>query len=92
MKKRFIAIIAMLLVAVTMTSCSTKYKNAETKKESYAGGYFTIIKEWHNDGSWRIIYANDTKVMYIIYKDGYRGGMSPLYNSDGSLQVYAGED
>lgn len=90
MKKRFIAIVAMLLVAVTMTSCSYgKYKNAKTKKESYAGGYFTEIKEW---GNWHIVYANDTKVMYIVFYGGYKCGISPLYNSDGSLQVYAGED
>lgn len=91
MKKRFIAIVATLLVAVTMTSCSNGgYNNAETKKESYAGGYFTEIKEWDND--WHIVYANDTKVMYIIYSKYKRYGISPLYNSDGSLQVYAGED
>lgn len=90
MKKRFIAILAMLLFAVTMTSCSNgEYKNAETKKEPYAGGYFTEIKEW--DG-WHIVYANDTKVMYIIHSADKSYGITPLYNSDGSLQVYAGED
>lgn len=91
MKKAFIITIILLLIVIIHTGCTNRsYDNAETKKESYAGGYFTEIKEWDDD--WYIVYANDTKVMYIIHSEYRSYGIAPLYNSDGSLQVYTGED
>lgn len=36
-------------------------------------------------------YDYDTKVMYYIW-DGYNKiGISPIYNSDGSVMIYEGE-
>ena len=40
---------------------------------------------------YRIVYANDTKVKYLILSGGNRYGITPLYNSDGTLQVYSDE-
>lgn len=49
-----------------------------------------MIKEWDDEygGYCKIVYANDTKVKYMMFREGYRGGITPLYNTDGSLQVY----
>jgi hypothetical protein len=41
--------------------------------------------------SYMIVYANDTKVMYYIDAYSIAGGMTPLYNADGTLQIYDGE-
>jgi hypothetical protein len=37
----------------------------------------------------RYYYDKDTKVMYVVYT-GYQegGGMTPLYNPDGTLKLY----
>lgn len=32
--------------------------------------------------------AKDTKVKYFIAKSGYKFGITPLYNADGTVQVY----
>lgn len=58
------------------------------------GGYFTLIKEWGgvNDGRYSIVYANDTKVKYLIWSCGHRGGITPLYNANGTLQIYEKEN
>lgn len=78
--KRLIAILCMCLL---LTGCGTEYKDAKT------GGYFTVIQEWDDEqGHYTIVYANDTKVKYLIWKDTYKGNITPLYNTDGSLQVY----
>jgi hypothetical protein len=29
--------------------------------------------------------------MYYVYAYGYRSGITPLYNADGTLQVWEGE-
>ena len=36
-------------------------------------------------------YANDTKVMYYIEYGGSSRMITPLYNADGTLQIYQGE-
>lgn len=57
-----------------------------------AYGYFTIIKEWGGfDTRYYIVYANDTKVKYLIMTEVYKYGITPLYNADGTLQIYEGE-
>lgn len=35
-----------------------------------------------------ISHAKDTKVKYLIIVSGYKFGITPLYNADGTLQVY----
>lgn len=85
--KRLIAILCMCLL---LTGCGTEYKDAENVSKPVCGGYFTVIKEWNdnNGGVWRILYTNDTKVKYLMFIEGRRAGITPLYNTDGSLQVY----
>ena len=38
--------------------------------------------------SYYIVYANDTKVKYFVKWTGYQFGITPLYNADGTLQIY----
>jgi len=85
-------IIAILCVCLLLTGCGTIYKDADDveyiSKET-SEEYFTPIKEWHDaTGYYEIVYANDTGVKYLIFKTYYKAGITPLYNADGSLQVY----
>lgn len=76
---------------VCLVWCGATYQEATGQEESNASGdfgdgYFTVITEW---GSYQIVYANDTKVKYLIFDSGmYRFGITPLYNADGTLQIY----
>lgn len=91
MKKRFLTIILSVMVALQCFGCGTTYQeatNMSDSADSFAEGYFTVITEWGGTPTYRIVYANDTKVKYFVFFDGYRGGISPLYNADGTLQVY----
>lgn len=87
-------IILMLFVAIVLTGCGATYEEAtgQPSSEDFAEGYFTEVYRWGSAPVYRIVYANDTKVMYMIIGGSqYNSGMSPLYNSDGSLQIYKGE-
>lgn len=91
--KRFIALLlALILLCFVLTGCkSTSYEETKINElEEVCGGYFTIVKQWGSNisGNYYILYANDTKVMYLYYSCGYNSGITPLYNADGSLQVY----
>lgn len=96
MKKK-IALILILCIAVTMLcSCSSSsYEEANTNPNNYfSKGYFTVIKSWDGGLDYpteHIVYANDTKVMYYVFHGNHTGGITPLYNADGTLQIYEGE-
>lgn len=91
--KRIKYIALLLCLVCVLTACGTTYQEAtsdtSTASNDLGNGYFTIVTEWSDVGStYYIVYANDTKVKYLISSSGYRFGITPLYNSDGSLQVY----
>lgn len=63
----------------------------ESYFDSFGNGYFTKLLSWNSDSyKYAIVYANDTKVKYFVFRSGDSEGITPLYNADGSLQVYDG--
>ena len=84
-------IIAILCVCLLLTGCGTRYAEREDDSD-FGDGYFTLIQSWGILGdNWYIVYANDTKVKYLIKCASYQYAITPLYNSDGSLQIYEEE-
>lgn len=82
-----------LMACFTCTACGTTYQEAVSEEyttdDSLCGNYFTIITEWDDATAYyKIVYAKDTKVKYLIITCGYKFGITPLYNTDGTLQVY----
>ena len=97
MKKKILAIIMAAMMTLLIIGCTSYQEAANISQEndSVCGGYFTAINKWH---SWHydycIVYANDTKVKYFItygYGNVSKFDITPLYNADGTLQVYDGE-
>ena len=96
MKKKIALILVLCIMATVLCSCSSSsYDEAKTSDiYDFSNGYFTVIKEWDGGVDYpleQIVYANDTGVMYYVYAYGYCGGITPLYNADGTLQIYEGE-
>lgn len=92
MKKQLLTMALVVVMSVCLVGCGTTYQEATGQTESntsddFGNGYFTVITEWGS--GYRIVYANDTKVKYlIINRSQYLSGITPLYNADGTLQVY----
>ncbi len=94
MKKKIItglSIFALVLSTTIFSGCANNpySKEQDLTQSTYKGfadGYFTIVKEWGGFGEYKIVYANDTKVMYLIVSETC--GITPLYNADGTLQIY----
>ena len=95
MKKKIVLILVLCIIAAMLCGCSTSsYEEANTNPDNYfSKGYFTVVKSW--DGgvypTEYIVYANDTKVMYYVFRGTHNGGITPLYNADGTLQIWEGE-
>ncbi len=101
MKKKIISALCGCLLMFALVGCSnTSYQeatNTTTQVITEGNGYFTLITKWDDDNYvYKIVYANDTKVKYLIVQNttvhNFAFGVTPLYNTDGSLQVYGEED
>lgn len=92
MKKQLLTMALAVVMVVCLVGCGTTYQEATGQTESntsrdFGNGYFTVITEWGN--GYYIVYANDTKVKYLIMeRTQYLSGITPLYNADGTLQIY----
>lgn len=95
MKKKIALVLVLCVITIMLCSCSSSYEEANTNPDNYfSKGYFTIIKSWDGGVDYPteyIVYANDTNVMYYVFLGHYCGGITPLYNADGTLQIYKGE-
>lgn len=93
-KRRILALVlAIIIITLSLVGRSdTAYQDAKNVNgDEYANGYFTKVKEWGLDDQYKIVYANDTKVMYYVNINQHGSGITPLYNADGTLQIYDGE-
>ena len=94
MKKKILAAIVAGLICVSAIGCGKLYQeitnNNTVNETNNTDRYFTEIAEY-GDGIYTIVYANDTKVKYLIFESYYKFGITPLYNADGTLQIYDGE-
>jgi hypothetical protein len=90
--KKIIVFLTIFVLVFSLAGCRT-YEEAQEQDGDWAKGYFTVIKSWGGTGVHQcmIVYANDTKVMYYIDAYSVAGGITTLYNADGTLQVYDGE-
>ncbi len=60
--------------------------------DEYLNDDFIIIEKRTGDTYHTYkVYDKETKVIYLIFNGSYSGGMTPLYNTDGTLQIYEGE-
>lgn len=40
------------------------------------------------DAYTEVLYDKNTKVMYFVKRSGYQFGITPIYNSDGTVKLY----
>lgn len=97
MKKKIItglSVFALALSTTIFTGCaddsySKKQDLTQSTYKGFADGYFTTVKEWEDKfDKYKIVYANDTKVIYLVCISVNHFGITPLYNADGTLQIY----
>ena len=92
--KKFLFVVTLLcLVLLVFTGCKTKVEKT-SNSDFTTFDKFTVIERRSelNGNEMYIMYDNDTKVeyYYICYTalSNQRGGLCPVYNSDGTVKVY----
>lgn len=90
--KKTICILSAMFSLFGLTGCySSESFAVEEKKdaqvEKVLGGHKMVTV--NNNGTYEVIVDSKTKVMYLFYvNSNYHGGMTPLYNADGSLVLF----
>lgn len=86
--KAIIGILVIFVLSVLLSGCHVGQHGEVTtgyseKYKDYVQSNFIKIDEYNH---WCIVYAADTKVMYMY--EIYGGAITPLYNPDGSLVLF----
>lgn len=96
MKKKICLALVLCLVATMLCSCSDS-PTTESFQPNSSNDYFITIENcgvYTRNGSsvpLYIVYARDTHVKYLIGVGAKKSMITPLYNADGTLQIYEGE-
>lgn len=95
MRSKLIPYIVIICIIFTLVFVLSGCDVQDYSEISNANCEFEIVSKSHVTGQPRdnaiVMYDKTTKVMYLFYDTYYSGGITPLYNADGSLQIYEGE-
>ena len=90
MKKKIIAIALGLTLCFGMTGCTKG--DIEPESSRLANKYIDLVTIYKDDNhNTKVLYDKNTKVMYFVIWSGYQFGITPIYNSDGTVKLYDGE-
>lgn len=91
MKKKILAVVlGLTLLCLGMTGCTKG--DIEPETSNLANKYIdlvTIYKDYNYNTE--VLYDKNTKVMYFVKRGSDRFGITPIYNSDGTVKLYDGE-
>ena len=91
MKKLILVLATSLMCGIMFAGCGTEVtENVDEAYYQNAFNQFVVVEERYNDyyGRLSIMYDKDTRVMYYMITGRYKCGLTPIYNSDGSVKIY----
>ena len=88
LKKKIATIIVALSICVGMTGCSGKVRDGNCNFTYVDNKYIHLITVYDRDDGNVFAFVEDTKVLYVCVYGYSTMGITPIYNSDGSLKLY----
>ena len=90
MKKKILAVVLGLTLCFGMTGFTKG--DIEPESSCLANKYIDLVTIYKNDDyRTKVLYDKNTKVMYFVQWSNYQFGITPIYNSDGTVKLYDGE-
>lgn len=87
-----IGVLALVIVFFVMALTGCEKGDIEPESSSYANKYIDLVTIYKDDNcDTEVLYDRNTKVMYFVKRTGYQFGITPIYNSDGTVKLYDGE-
>lgn len=81
--------VAIIVIAACFLLASCGARDVPDEQVNIANKYFDL-HEIYEYGSSSVAYDKNTGVMYFMVRNGYQFGITPIYNTDGSLKLYDG--
>ena len=69
-----------------MTGCTKG--DIEPENSDIGNKYIDLVTIYKGDAYTEVLYDKNTKVMYFVKRSGYQFGITPIYNSDGTVKLY----
>ena len=90
MKRKILTVALVLTLCFGMTGCTKG--DIEPESSRLANKYIDLVTIYKDDNhNTKVLYDKNTKVMYFVKRTGYQFGITPIYNSDGTVKLYDGE-
>ena len=96
MKKKVLTIILAIFICLGTVGgllyLPSGEKDVPEVDNIYGNKYIDLVTIYQSDNAGTYVcYDRNTKVMYFIKSSGYKFGITPIYNADGSLKLYEEE-
>lgn len=89
MKKKILAVVLVLTMCFGMTGCTKG--DIEPESTILGNKYIDLVTIYIGDRGTEVLYDKNTKVMYFVKWNNNHFGITPIYNSDGTVKLYDGE-
>lgn len=90
MKKKILPVALGLVLCFGMTGCTRG--DIEPERSDLGNKYIDLVTIYKDDNNYtEVLYDKNTKVMYFVKQSSQRFGITPIYNSDGTVKLYDGE-
>lgn len=84
MKKKVITLAVSLVLLVALAGCD--YDEVQNEKSDNGVSMFTVVEETI---CWKVVYHNETKVMYVVSYGSYNSGsFTLLVDANGNPMLY----
>ena len=91
MKKKILVVALALVLCFGMTGCTKG--DIEPESSCLANKYIDLVTIYKDDKyGIEVLYDKNTKVMYFVKWSDYQFGITPIYNSDGTVKLYDEEN
>lgn len=95
MKKKIIdflaktGVLALVIVFFVMALTGCEKGDIEPESSNLGNKYIDLVTIYKDDNcDTEVLYDKNTKVMYFVKYTGYQFGITPIYNSDGTVKLY----
>ena len=90
MKKKILAVALALVLCFGMTGCTKG--DIEPESNRLANKYIDLVTIYKGKQGTKVLYDKNTKVMYFMLWTADQFGITPIYNSDGTVKLYDEEN
>lgn len=86
-------VLALVIVFFVIALTGCEKDDIKPKSSNIGNKYIDLVTIYKDDSNCtEVLYDKNTNVMYFVKWDSCRFGITPIYNSDGTVKLYEGQE